>query len=603
MNPQEYMRKVFRFLELPEPNEEQWLHILRDGRANINPREYEPMMIETEKLLRDFYQPFNDILVKLLDDERYRWDAMYLSTTPHVVGNVMKFKPRPFKRSHSQSKHSDEQHHDPVVSVENISQSKQLEEQHHDPVVENVSQSKQSEEQHHDPVVENVSQSKQSEEEPHDPVASKENISQSKQLEEQPHDPVSSVEKEEKLKFKRAHRNPDDLHGAVPRDHLDPVPKESMSAKKAPNTRLRGGGDDSGSVVLNPRAFNTSDLPFPYDEPEPQFNEWIRKVVFRGAPIESNEHAAHLLCLSSFALDVAAVKYLIYDLGVPVNLPYAHDANRTPLHCLALVEVLGDANSKSYIFPMLKNKVNWLTPILDPPLPRKSHIPMASDIVASLENPAVKIAKWLFRAGADTNIRDKANNTALHFAAYGGMSKLVKCMLEHGAEVNVQNREGRTPMHNALAMGYVKVASMLLDAGANLDTKDMFGVSCRDMIVNPGPVPKHEASFYFNLTQRDVRKIDRIPQPELHPEDPRGWKHGTGGWGPERLEWVGDEMRCDMDQYWAHEITGDDIFDKYLARSSPVLIRGLIDDWPIVKEMTVDTLLQNHGDKKVYHFW
>ena len=524
-NPQEYMEKVFRFLELPEPSEEEWHHILRDGRANNNRYYYDPMMIETEKLLRDFYQPFNDILVQLLNDERFRWNEMYLSTERHDPTKAMLLRPK----SHPK--------HRPLDRGRFPKHAEEL--------------------------------------------------------------GVAADAEEEKQEFERAHRNPDDLHGAVPRDHLDPIRSRESEENRMGKARLRGRGDGSGSIDLNPRAFDISDLPFPYDDPQPQFNGWIRNVVFRGQPIETNEQGAHFLCVSSFALDVAAIKYLLYDVGVPVNLPTVQDARRTALHCLAVVELLGDANGKSYIFPMLKNKTNWLTPILDPPLPRKSHIPMASDIVASLENPALKIAQWLFRAGADPNIQDVAKNTPLHFAAYGGMWKLVRIMLEHGAEVNIQNREGRTPMHNALAMGHVKVATMLMEAGAELDVVDSFGVSCRDMIVNPGPIPQFEAKLYFNLTQRDVRKIDRIVNPELHPEDPRGWKYGTGGWGPERLDWIGDEMRCDMDQYWANEITGEDVFHKYLARSAPVLIRGLIDDWPLINEMTVEALLQNHGDTKV----
>lgn len=535
-DPREYMLKVFRFLDLPEPSEEEWSHILRDGRANTNRHEYAPMMVETERLLRDFYQPFNDILVQLLNDERYRWNEMYLSTERHDPSKAMILKRRPNPKPRPLERERFQQLRD-RLEVESSD-------------VEDTAA-------------------------------------------------VSETRRQED--FERAHRNPEDLHGAVPRDHLDPIQKQDPDANKVGKARLRGGGDGSGSIDLNPRAFDISDLPFPYDDPQPQFNGWIRNVVFRGQPIETNEQGAHLLCVTSFALDIAAIKYLLYDVGVPVNLPTVQDAHRTALHCLSAIELLGDANGKSYIFPMLKNRTNWLTPILDPPLPRKSHIPMASDIVASLENPALKIAQWLFRAGADPNIKDIAQNVPLHFAAYGGMWKLVECMLEHGAEVNVQNREGRTPMHNALAMGHVKVASMLLEAGADLDVVDRFGVSCRDMIVNPGPIPQFEASLYFNLTQRDIRKIDRIVNPELHPDDPRGWKHGTGGWGPERLDWIGDEMRCDMDQYWAHEITAEEVFGKYIARSAPVLIRGLIDDWPLIPEMTVDALLRNHGDTKVCH--
>ena len=53
-------------------------------------------------------------------------------------------------------------------------------------------------------------------------------------------------------------------------------------------------------------------------------------------------------------------------------------------------------------------------------------------------------------------------------------------------------------------------------------------------------------------------------------------------------------MDCDYDAYWADEITGEEIFG-YLARSSPVLIRGLLDDWPMVNVSTADQLKKLHG--------
>jgi hypothetical protein len=41
-------------------------------------------------------------------------------------------------------------------------------------------------------------------------------------------------------------------------------------------------------------------------------------------------------------------------------------------------------------------------------------------------------------------------------------------------------------------------------------------------------------------------------------------------------------MSCtSIDQYWADEISEEEIFDKYIARNSPVLIRGLLDKWKV----------------------
>ena len=63
-----------------------------------------------------------------------------------------------------------------------------------------------------------------------------------------------------------------------------------------------------------------------------------------------------------------------------------------------------------------------------------------------------------------------------------------------------------------------------------------------------------------------------------------GWAGDTGGWGPERLPGFEDDMTCDsIDQYYAEEITGEEIYAKYIARNAPVLIRGLLKDWKVIQ--------------------
>ena len=54
-------------------------------------------------------------------------------------------------------------------------------------------------------------------------------------------------------------------------------------------------------------------------------------------------------------------------------------------------------------------------------------------------------------------------------------------------------------------------------------------------------------------------------------------------------------MDCDFDQYWADEISSDDLFENYLSRGAPVLIRGLIEEWPVIEKYTRDSLKSVHG--------
>jgi hypothetical protein len=65
IDPQAYMEKVFSFLDLKEPDEHVWTSVLTEKHANAHHGDREPLLAETEELLRDFYKPYNDLLAKL----------------------------------------------------------------------------------------------------------------------------------------------------------------------------------------------------------------------------------------------------------------------------------------------------------------------------------------------------------------------------------------------------------------------------------------------------------------------------------------------------------------------------------------------------------
>ena len=100
----------------------------------------------------------------------------------------------------------------------------------------------------------------------------------------------------------------------------------------------------------------------------------------------------------------------------------------------------------------------------------------------------------------------------------------------------------------------------------------------------------------MNIDQRAPRKIDRVIHPERVKNSQTGWLAGDGGWGDERLEGYETDMDCQVDQFWAHEINEEDLFRNYLASGVPVLIRGLIDTWPVVEKFTDENLKADHGN-------
>lgn len=353
------------------------------------------------------------------------------------------------------------------------------------------------------------------------------------------------------------------------------------------------------TIEFTPQRFSVEGLESPEDG---LFNEWLGEGnIIEADNIYDELTAARQLNIAAFGLDLNALRYLLWDTGVPPNMKDRTDGNRNAMHCLCMVHTMSDAHSRSQVFAVLKGKPTWLTPYIQPPTPLLAHSVLSRDIRDGLSDATLKAAKWLLRAGVDAHAPDVAGYTPLHHAAVGGMESLVRILLEEAkVTVNVINKEGRTPLHYAAAYGHAVVAGLLLDAGADPDIEDKTGTRASDIMSNPGPMSAADAKKYLNIEQRPVRKIER----KIHPEnltngETGGWSAGTGGWGNRRLKGYEEDMSCDVDQYWAHEITDEDIYNKYLARGAPVLIRGLVDNWPVVQKYAHDSLRSSFGHLEV----
>lgn len=244
---------------------------------------------------------------------------------------------------------------------------------------------------------------------------------------------------------------------------------------------------------------------------------------------------------------------------------------------------------------------SWLNELFSPPLPMRVASVLSRDIVDHLSDSIMAVAQWLVRAKVPVHVKNDHDFTPLHIAAIGGEVALLKLLLELGASPNVRDRKLRTPLHYAAALGHVQVAKLLMQHGGRTDLADTNGVTAMDIIAAPGPVRPDEALLHLNVTQRPARQISRLLHPERYfygnqtseavpklvpPDnyDPRAeeWTAGSGGWGTERLKGYEADMDCsDIDQYWADEIDEESLFRDYLARNSPVLIRGLLHSWQV----------------------
>ena len=91
----------------------------------------------------------------------------------------------------------------------------------------------------------------------------------------------------------------------------------------------------------------------------------------------------------------------------------------------------------------------------------------------------VDVIKILLKAGADPNIADANGDTLSHYAVRGNASKeVLQNIIDHGADVNVTNNENQTALLLACEDGNENAITVLLKAGADPNIADADGDIC-----------------------------------------------------------------------------------------------------------------------------
>lgn len=95
----------------------------------------------------------------------------------------------------------------------------------------------------------------------------------------------------------------------------------------------------------------------------------------------------------------------------------------------------------------------------------------------------LEVVKILIENGADVNMKDGANWTALTCSAKKGYDSVVKFLLEHGAETDNKESPGYTALSLASIHGYEKTVEVLLQYKANVNIPDNEGRTALDKAV------------------------------------------------------------------------------------------------------------------------
>ena len=594
VDPKAYMEKIIAFLGLSQPDFSDWGAILNRHRANAYYAYREPIAAATEAALRDFYAPYNKLLGEMLENDAFRWDAPAGSLRAKQLRNAHEQTGEDAPRGGGGGGAEAEAEAEARAGRKKLVVTAARAARHED-VLKRWDKV-------HDALLGNSNSNSSA------PSSERGRLGGGGSGADTGNMDASGAQSS--LTPRSEHRN---VHGLITDDndddyshevhvaarktkkHIIPYRQEGVPDPTAPDgpTRTRHGG-----LVLVPERFSLDGLALPDST---DFNLWLRdgKYIDRQNPLLDEQDAAEQLCIAAFALDLSALKYLLYEKGVPNTLTNSKDAGRNAFHCLALVHIMADAHGKSQVFALLKGRNTWLTPYLDPPMEKMSRSVLARDIINGTSKAVLRVAAWLTRAGIENDLPDATGNAPLHHAVAGGQSHLARYLVAHGADVHRANREGRTPLHYACSYGHARLAGDLLTAGASLDAEDKFGTTPRAVVAAPGPVMAPDALLLLNVTQRPARTIRRMIHPERQPIAKGGWRAGTGGWGTERLKGYEQNMECEIDQYWAHEITPKQLFEQYISRMAPVLIRGLLDDWEAVHRYAHANLTALHGQLRV----
>ena len=83
-----------------------------------------------------------------------------------------------------------------------------------------------------------------------------------------------------------------------------------------------------------------------------------------------------------------------------------------------------------------------------------------------------EIAMYLIMNGADINIKNSKDETAIHFASMMGNMSIIQMLIERGGDINVYNINKHTPIMMASGNKYFKCVKYLINNGADINVYD-----------------------------------------------------------------------------------------------------------------------------------
>lgn len=125
----------------------------------------------------------------------------------------------------------------------------------------------------------------------------------------------------------------------------------------------------------------------------------------------------------------------------------------------------------------------------------------------------------LIKNGADVNIQDRDDKTALHYAvsSYGdiqNVNKMVMLLVESGANIDIQDSDGKTALHYA-ASSKDEIVRLLLKEGADETIKDRSGKTFLGMVASGTKsfllnVLRPEGLLHHAVMEGNIDRVKRL---------------------------------------------------------------------------------------------
>lgn len=139
---------------------------------------------------------------------------------------------------------------------------------------------------------------------------------------------------------------------------------------------------------------------------------------------------------------------------------------------LNIIKLLLENGANIHHEDSIKDKTGQCPPLIDAVL--------ATEYYPSSQN--IKLIKLLLDYGANPNLQWKnSGETALHIAAFYGLTNVAKLLIKQGADLDIQQYNGDTPLMVAIQAKQADIVKLLLNNYAQVVIKNNDGFTALDL--------------------------------------------------------------------------------------------------------------------------